>query len=91
MSGMTTTKLPYTKYYLTIKRARNSKWQREWENSNSKLHYTKSHIEEWENAHNSCRQYEVKISWLHIEHSRVTHGHLMTRNDQQPTNAACGN
>ena len=28
--GMTTLKLPYTNYYLTIKRARNSEWQREW-------------------------------------------------------------
>ena len=39
-TGMTTTKLPYTDYYLTIRRARNSEWQREWENSTSKLHYT---------------------------------------------------
>ena len=30
MPGMTITRLPYTDYYLTIKRARNSKWQREW-------------------------------------------------------------
>ena len=29
------TRLPYTDYFLTIKSARNSKWQ----NSNSKLHY----------------------------------------------------
>ena len=29
MSGMTTTRLPYTDNYLTIMMARNSEWQRE--------------------------------------------------------------
>ena len=40
--GMTTTRLTYTEYYLTIRRARNSEWQREWKNSTSKLHYITS-------------------------------------------------
>ena len=48
--GMTTTRLPYTDYNLTIRRAKNSEWQREWENSTNKLHYIKPHIEEWERA-----------------------------------------
>ena len=30
MPGMTTTKLPYIDYYMTIRRARDSEWQREW-------------------------------------------------------------
>ena len=46
MPGVTTNILPYTDYYLTIRRERNSEWQREWENSNSKLHYVKPSIEE---------------------------------------------
>ena len=29
MPGITTTRLPYTDYYLAIRMARNSKWQRE--------------------------------------------------------------
>ena len=33
MPEITTTRLPFTDYYLTIKGVRNSKWQREWENS----------------------------------------------------------
>ena len=37
---MATTRLPYTDYYLTIRRAGNSKWQRKWENSTS--NYTTS-------------------------------------------------
>ena len=28
MPGMTTTRLPHTDYYLTIRKARNSEWQR---------------------------------------------------------------
>ena len=29
--------------------------------------------------------YTIKISKLRIRHSKRTHGHLMARNDQQPT------
>ena len=36
--GMTTMRLPYSDYYQTIRRARNSEWQKEWENSTSKLY-----------------------------------------------------
>ena len=46
MPEMTKRRQPYTDYYLTIRRARNSKWQREWENNSSKLHCIKPHIEE---------------------------------------------
>ena len=34
----------------------------EWENSTSKLYYIKPRIEEWGNAHNSCRKYEAKLA-----------------------------
>ena len=80
MPGMITTRLPYTDYYQTIRRARNSEWQREWENNTSKLKQIKPRIEEWESAHRSCRQYEVKLSRLRIGHTRLTHGYLMSRN-----------
>ena len=91
MPGLITTRLPYTDYYQTIRRARNSEWQREWEDSTSKLKIIKPRIEEWQNTHNSCRQYEVKLSRLQIGHTRLTHGHLILRNEQQPTcmNATC--
>ena len=55
MPGMTTRKLSYTDYYLTIRKARNFKWQMKLENSASKLHYIKRRIDVWESAHNSCR------------------------------------
>ena len=51
MPGIATIRLPYTDYYLTIRKTRNSKWQREWENSISKLHYIKSRFKEWGSAH----------------------------------------
>ena len=35
MPSMTTRRLPYTDYYLTIRRARNSVWEMEWENGKS--------------------------------------------------------
>ena len=77
MPEMTTTRLPHTDNYVTIRRARNSKWQREWENNNSKLYYIKPHIEEWKSAHNNYRQYEVKLSRILIEHTRFTHKNMM--------------
>ena len=33
-------------YYLTIRKAKNSEWQKEWKNSTSKLHYIKPRIKE---------------------------------------------
>ena len=81
--GMTTAKLSYTYYYLTCKRARNSKLQRQWENSTRRM----------KSAYNCCRQYEVKLRMIRIGYSRLTHWHLMSRNEQLPTcrNAACRN
>ena len=70
MPVMTLTRLPHIDYYLIIRRARNCKWQR---------------TKEWESPHNSCRQYEVKLSRIPIGHIRLTHGHLMSRNEQPPT------
>ena len=56
-----------------------------YDNSTSKLHYIKPRIEEWESAYKSCRKYEVQLSRIRIGHTRLTHGHLMSRNDQPPT------
>ena len=36
--GITTMRLPYSDYYQTIRRARNSEWQREWENYTTSNH-----------------------------------------------------
>ena len=73
--GMTTAKLSYTYYYLTCKRARNSKLQRQWENSTRRM----------KSAYNCCRQYEVKLSRIRIGHTRLTHRYLMSRNEPPPT------
>ena len=39
LSWMTAIRLPHTDYYLILRRARNTEWQRECENNTSKLHY----------------------------------------------------
>ena len=78
MPGVITTRLSYTDYYLAIRRSRNSKWKREWENSSSKLHYIKLSIEKRKSAHNSL----VKLSRICIGHTRTTLGYLMTRSNQ---------
>ena len=66
MPGMTTTRLPHTDYYPTIRKARNYEWQRAWKNSTSQLYYIKPKIKEWKGAKNSCMQYYVKLSRIHI-------------------------
>ena len=71
MPGMTTTRLSYTDY-LSITWTRNSKWQREWKNSNSKLYYF---IPE-----QKFRQYEVKLSRLCNEYTTLNHRYLVFRN-----------
>ena len=53
-----------------------SKWQREWENSTSKLKHIKPHNEEWQSFQNRCGQYEVKLSRFCIGHTRLTHRHF---------------
>ena len=42
------------------------------ENNTSKLYYIKPCIEDWESAYNNCK--------IHIEHTRLTHRYLMSRN-----------
>ena len=93
MPGKTTTRLPYTDYNLTIRRARNSELQRKWENRTSKLHYITPRIKKWKCAYNSCRQYKVKQSMIRNGHTSFSHWHLISSNEQQPAciNAACGN
>ena len=84
MRGMTTPKLSYTDYYSAIGRARNNEWQRKWEIITCKLHNIKFCIERWESTHNSIGQYEVKLSRFCIGHSRLTRGHLTSRNVRKP-------
>ena len=70
---------------------RNSEGQKEWKNSTSKLYYIEPRIKKWESAYNSFKQYEVILSRTQIGHSRLTHRHLMSKNEHQTCrNAACG-
>ena len=60
--GITTTRLPYTDYYTTMMKDRNSEWQKKWKNNTNKLHYIKSRIEEWESAQKGYRQ--LRLNWV---------------------------
>ena len=72
----------------TTRRAKKFKWK--WENSTSKLYFSKH--EEWESACNSCKQYDVELIRLFIGYTRLIHGHLISRNDQLTfRNEVCGN
>ena len=73
MSRMTTTRLPYTDYYLTIRRLQTLDGKVSGKIILAK--YTTSN-----------QAYEIKLSRLHIGHTRLTHKHLMSRNVQQPDN-----
>ena len=82
MSRMTSTWLSYPDYLSTIKRTWNSRSGRI---IVEKLHYIKAHIEECESIHNSCRLFKVKLNNISIGYTRLIHGHLIIRNNQQPT------
>ena len=69
--------------YLTIKRNRNSLSDK----GNGKTvivsYTTLNHIsKKKESFHNSCMQYMVKLSRIHIGHIRLNHGQLISRNNQ---------
>ena len=78
MPGMGSTRLLYTEYYLTFRRARKYEWQIV-VISTSKLNYIKHSIKEWESSHNICRQYEVKLKIFRIGYTRLTHRHVVSR------------
>ena len=77
----------YSRNDQNIRRAKISEWKRKWGKQKTTLH------QKWDSANNSCRHCEVKLSRLCIGHTRLTHGHLMLRKNQQPicTKAVCGN
>ena len=54
-------------------------------NNTIELRYIKPRIKERGIVYNSCRQSEVKLSRLSIGLTRLTYGHHMSRNDQEPT------
>ena len=86
---MTRKRLLYSEQYLTIRRTKQSKWQREQENSTNKLHCIKIRIDKWEIAHNSLRQCEIQLSKLHIGHNSLTHEHLMSRKKPETNMHKC--
>ena len=83
----------HNKITLTIMETINCKQQKEWKNSTHKLPYIKPRIDEWEVLITVVGN--MRLNWVCsiLETLEKTHGHLMSRNDQQQTciNAACKN
>ena len=89
---MTTTRLPYTDYYLPSGGLGTPKGKGYWKivvASYTKLNHTSKNGKVLTTAVGN----QVKLSRICIGHNRLTHCHLMSRNIQQPTfrNAVCGN
>ena len=75
MPGMTMTRLLHTEYYLIIMRARNSEWQKEWENSTIKLYILQEIKHQREGkCPNSFREYKIKLSRItNNQHAEMQH------------------
>ncbi|XP_050547338.1 uncharacterized protein LOC126909023 [Daktulosphaira vitifoliae] len=57
-------------------------WESEWRRTpNNKLREIKNTTEYWPKPHTSNRKDEVVINRLRIDHSKMSHGHLMCRED----------
>ena len=86
-----TTRLSYTDYYLTIRRAKNSEWQREWESVLA--YYTTLNLTFNRGKVSTAVLGSIRSSMLYIGHIRLAHSHFMSGNDQHSTcrNTACRN
>ena len=74
MPGIDTTRLPHTDYYLRLGELETKSGK-----GNRKTilasYTTLNHV-----LKNCCRQYEVKLNRINIDHTRLTQGHLISRN-----------
>ena len=76
--------LPVLSFYPSITRAIRESWQARWDTSRvagNKLALIKPTVERWSSSILRARHREVALARLRIGHTRLTHGHLMTRSD----------
>lgn len=64
-----------------IKQKTSELWNREWHRSNSTLRTIKNSTKPWKNG--DTRREQIIITRLRIGHSNITHGHLLTRSQQE--------
>ena len=85
LPGLHTTCIPHTDYHIMIRTNMMKKWQQYWDNidinalTQNKLKKSKPKVKPWKYIPGGNRKYEVKITRLRIGHTRLTHGHYMSR------------
>ena len=76
--------LPLQDLYPSVTRALRESWQARWDTcraAGNKLALIKPTIDRWSTSTHRTRHREVVLARLRIGHTRLTHGHLMSRSD----------
>ena len=95
LPGFHTMRLPHIDYHPIIRRNMMKKWQQQWDHIDidaqtvNKLKKSKPKVNPWKSIPGGNRRYEVKIARLRIGHTRLTHGHYMSRG-RPPECTFCG-
>ena len=95
LPGIHTTRLPHTDYHPQIRSNMMKKWQQLWDQidnnalTENKLKKSKPKVKPLKFIPGGNRKYEVKITRLRIGHTRLTHGHYMSRG-RPPECTLCG-
>ena len=95
LPGLHTTRIPYKDYHLPIRRNTMTRWQCLWDHVDdgapfeNKLKKVKPKVRPWNFIPGGNRKLEVKIARLRIGHTRLTHGHYMSRG-RPPECIFCG-
>lgn len=77
------TDIPASDYRAILRRVIKLAWQSEWDsNIYNKLHNVKPILSEWRSARHRERFYEVVLCRLRIGHTRLTHGHLLQKENE---------
>ena len=85
-------RIPATDYNCHIKKLLTACWQVYWTEeveSSNKLKYVKPLVTPWKRATLPSRQQEIILARLRIGHTRITHGYLMSRENQPTSKPKC--
>ena len=90
LPGFYTTQVYHRDYHFPIRRKIMEIWQARWEQqTRNKLRQSKPNVKPWPNIPGGSRRIEAKITRLRIGHTRLTHGHYMSRG-RPPECTYCG-
>ena len=94
--GLYTTRVPHQDYHSSIRKDIMKRWQLQWDrvdddpnSTRNKLRMVKPSVRSWTRIPGENRRHETKITRLRIGHTRLTHGHHMSRG-RPPECPQCG-